>query len=350
MKDIANKSDNTAGATGELPAAEYNDHKEEIQEAVESSTQILNVAIVDQFAKALFINGAGASSVQDSSSGDSIILSPVTGASGLKVPDLYANFDSGVLMFNKTTPNTSTSVTVNFGQTGTELGAKTLVRPDGTVPQIGDVNGLMLIKWDNGNDRWEIISNGNGIYNETISVTGTFTPQFGMNHALTLDTLIGGFTLTLADGKFDGQFIDLWCIDTGTGNAFYKGTNVYDGGAATGTPLSPNKYIRVTWRAVIGWVYEDVVTADYFVVLTNYRIFSNGELETNTIDNTTVTATQTITLSVPYDSTTYQISIQPDALSPGVNWVSDKQNASVFIARFSAVGQQFYAGTYGGKF
>ncbi len=71
MQDITDKTDSTAGANGELTATEYNDHKNELQGAVERSGQALNAATLLQLAKALFINGAGAQSVEDSGSGDS---------------------------------------------------------------------------------------------------------------------------------------------------------------------------------------------------------------------------------------------------------------------------------------
>ncbi len=179
MLNIADKSDSTAGSTGELTASEYNDHKNEIQNAVEKSGQTLTSSITDQFSKALFSNGVGASSVQDSGSGDAILLSPITGTSGLSVPDSYSQINGAMLRFKKTSPNTSASVIVNFGQSGTELGAKALIRSDGSPVQIGEVIGDLLIQWSQASDKWLLLEKGSAIkYVNTISELRTVEGEF----------------------------------------------------------------------------------------------------------------------------------------------------------------------------
>lgn len=158
MKDIVDKADSTAGATGTLPADEYNDHKNELQGSVESSSQTLSAGITNQLSQALFINGAGAQTVIDAGSIDSILLSPITGANGLVVPGDFAFLSGCVLLFEKVTANTSTSVTVNFGQTGTELGAKNLKKADGSALVIGEVIGLCTIIYNLASDEWRLIN------------------------------------------------------------------------------------------------------------------------------------------------------------------------------------------------
>lgn len=259
MLNITDKADSTAGATGELTAAEYNDHKNEIQLAVTRSGQALSAGITDQFAKALFINGAAASSVSDSGSGDSIILSPLTGSPGLTVPNTYAELEGAILVFEKTTANTSTAVTVNFGQTGTELGAKSLVRLDGTVPAIGDVDGLCFIQWDNGSDKFVLLRNGSDTFKYPVSATGTVTPKFNKNYVIS-DTSGGSNTLTLADGEFFGQKVTIEC--DGTGLTYVKGTGVYLGASSLGTPVSDSLKGTWTWNGS-AWVADNEITADY---------------------------------------------------------------------------------------
>jgi hypothetical protein len=160
MLNINDKTDSTPGATGELTAAEYNDHKNELQGLVTYSAQALSILKTpDQVSMAAFINGTSAQSFQDNSAtANSIELTPITGAAGIRVADAYASMDGAIVEVNRALLNTSTTVTVNIGQTtGTYLGAKSLKRLDGTDPAIGEVYGYLRLWWDNSNDYWVII-------------------------------------------------------------------------------------------------------------------------------------------------------------------------------------------------
>jgi len=153
MINIGDKVDNTAGASGELSADEYNDHKNEIQESVERTGQALNILKTpEQLGRAMFINGTSAQSFQDTGTVDQIVLTPFTGISGLITPDDYSQMDGMIVIFDKTTANTSTSVTINIGQTtGTLLGAKNLnSAPIGLIGQI-------MIRYNLGSDYWELV-------------------------------------------------------------------------------------------------------------------------------------------------------------------------------------------------
>lgn len=163
MQNIANKADSTAGATGQLPASEYNDHKNELQSSVTRSGQTLSAAITTQLAQAMFINGIGASSMNDGGSANAIQLSPPTGASGLAVPENYAEIDGGIFRFTKSVANTSQTVVLSAGQTGTELAAKSVVKSDGsTLPNIGELLGIITVMYDSGVDKWLVLN----IYND----------------------------------------------------------------------------------------------------------------------------------------------------------------------------------------
>ena len=163
MQNIADKADSTAGSTGQLPASEYNDHKNELQGAVETTGQTLSAAIDNQLAQAMFIYGSGASSMEDSGSANAIQLSPPTGASGLAVPENYTEINGTVFRFVKSTANTSQTVVLSAGQTGTELSAKSVVKIDGTtLPNIGELLGLITVMYDSGVDKWLVLN----IYND----------------------------------------------------------------------------------------------------------------------------------------------------------------------------------------
>lgn len=260
MQNIVDKQDSTAGANGELTANEYNDHKEELQGAVTRSGQTLSGATLLQLAKALFINGVGAQTVIDSGSVDSILLSPLTGGSGLKVPDNYAQLDGAVLSFNKTTANTSTGVTINFGQTGTELGAKSLVRTDGSVVAIGDVKGRCLVQWDNLNDRWILLENGGDTFKYFVGDGEQIIPKFRSNTVVIDTSVADANLLAMPVGLFEGQKVHIITVGSGVG-IIPTGNGVYSGGwhitANTGG-------LHATW--VNGaWVAENEVTAKIIV-------------------------------------------------------------------------------------
>lgn len=156
MENILDKSDNTPGASGELAATQYNDHKNEIQTSVERSGQLLSSSSTpNQLGRAMFINGTGASTVIDSSADPNLIqISPITGGSGLIAPDSYAQLNGCVFDFDKLNANTSTAVAVNFGQTGTELGTRPLVKQNGTQVSVGEVTGNISVRYDLVNDYW----------------------------------------------------------------------------------------------------------------------------------------------------------------------------------------------------
>lgn len=204
MENIPDKADSTAGSTGQLPASQYNDHKTELQKAVERSGQTLNPAITDQHSKAMFINGIGAATMVDSGSGNTITLNPLTGGSGLVPPDDFVEFDGGIVSFDKVTPNTGTAVTV----AGWGLTAKALVRKDLSLPAAGDVIGLCFIKWDNAGDRWILLRNETDTYGYAVAASGAIAPAFA-NNTYNIDLSGGNISISaIPVPGFLGQRID----------------------------------------------------------------------------------------------------------------------------------------------
>jgi len=130
------------GVTVPVPAAqlhdadEYNDRAVELEGSVSDSGQVLASADAGQLSKAMFSNGVAATSMLDNSvSANAIALTPITGASGLRLATPVAVDYSALngAIFSFAAANTSTAnVTVNIGQTvGTPLGAKSLFLEDG---------------------------------------------------------------------------------------------------------------------------------------------------------------------------------------------------------------------------
>jgi hypothetical protein len=191
MEHIADKSDNQSGEVGTLPAAEWNDKNDEIETCVTSSGQTLALnKSPNQFSKALSIYAVGAGSFQDSGSANAIILTPVTGASGLIMGDAYSQLNGAIVTFYKFVANTSTTVTVNIGQTnGLLLGAKPLVMPGGGAPDIGTLVGFLKIQYFISVNEWVVVVDGLSyslIYNETTNRTNADLAEVtNRNNAIT---------------------------------------------------------------------------------------------------------------------------------------------------------------------
>lgn len=250
MQDIGTKADATGGASGELTAAEFNDHNVEIEKVVTNSGQTLNPAITDQLSKALFIYGTGAASVVDSGSGNTITLQPLTGGSGLVPPDAYLQLNGGVLCFNKATINTGTAVTIAFGT----LGAKALVRKDGSLPAIGDVIGKCYVKWDNSADKWVLLRNETDTYKYTIAASGAIVPKFA-NNSYEIDTSGGSVVISaLPLPDFLGQRIDFIVTGSGTGT-ITAGTGITFNQVLTSAEgesvISVDKAGTLAWELVV---------------------------------------------------------------------------------------------------
>ena len=141
MKNILVKSDydgvTTPAPTDEVHSAEeLNDRRVELQGAVTDPGQVLDEADAGQLSKAMFANGVGASSMIDSGAAGTVVLTPKTGASGLRVatPIIkdYSLLDGASFNFQANATNAG-NVTVNVGQTvGTVIGAQPLLLQDGS--------------------------------------------------------------------------------------------------------------------------------------------------------------------------------------------------------------------------
>ena len=135
MENIALKADYTSGITGQLPAADFNDHNVEQQQAVTATGQTLTgsalAAPVNQLAKAMFLNGTGAQSfIENTPVNNGANLTPMTGnttttingmsyPTSLQVPDAYAEMNGMIVTFYHSIPSTTNSLTgfpIQIGQ------------------------------------------------------------------------------------------------------------------------------------------------------------------------------------------------------------------------------------------
>lgn len=139
MQDFGTKADDTAGPSGQLSAAEFNNLAVELENAVLRSGQALSGASVVQLATSLFLHAVKAQTFQDSGAANAYVATPVSGASGVLLPTDYATSDGSVILFRAANANTAAS-TLNIGQTtGTLLGTKAIVDQAGAALTTGAI-------------------------------------------------------------------------------------------------------------------------------------------------------------------------------------------------------------------
>lgn len=164
-----------------------------------------------------------------------------------------------------------------------------------------------LVDNDSVNQFYEALEKVSNIPLEvTTSITETVTIDKRRHYRFILDTTLGAITTTLPDGIFDGQRVNLHCIDAGTANAFYKGTGIYLGASSTGTPLSPEFDIWLEWNDTESrWTYEDVVTADWVSGSETINTWSNGRIKTLRTGILISAAGTALPHSTPFVNTNY---------------------------------------------
>lgn len=146
MRDIATKVNN-GGATpdGQLSAEEYNDVQEDIENSVSRSGQNLIAADTTQMSRSMTLHGTVAGTMSVSGTANALILTPISGENGFRMPSSYAQMDGMMVNIVPTADNTG-NVTVDIGQTaGTLLGTKKFL--DDTGSELGPgalVNGKRI--------------------------------------------------------------------------------------------------------------------------------------------------------------------------------------------------------------
>lgn len=117
-------------------ADQLNDRIVEMEGSVTDSGQALDVLDAGQLSKTMFANAVAAQSMLDSGGVNSVVLTPITGASGLRVATplikTYALLEGAIFSFKANNTNAG-NMTANVGQTaGTVIGAQPLFQEDGS--------------------------------------------------------------------------------------------------------------------------------------------------------------------------------------------------------------------------
>ena len=141
MLSIGDKVENGGTTTsGQLSADEYNNHKNELQNAVTRTGQILSGSTETQLSIALSIASCSAQTYTASGTGNAIILVPPTGSGGFTMPTTYDEMNGYHVYFYAIATNTG-NTTIDIGQTtGLLIGSKKLLLKDGS-----DIPASMIV-------------------------------------------------------------------------------------------------------------------------------------------------------------------------------------------------------------
>lgn len=175
-------------STDYIGAKNINNFLGELENAVTRSGQSVTTddgtddSNKSQLAESLFLNGTKAQHFQDGGSANVIELTPVSGASGVKLPSSYANMDGAHITFFAAASNTG-ATTLNLGQTsGTLIGAKAVVREDGSALTSGDIDTTIEneVLYDLGNDRFVLVRGAGTQTTDTGGLIQTVRTQTGV--------------------------------------------------------------------------------------------------------------------------------------------------------------------------
>ena len=147
MQLLNDKVDGAGDATGVLPAAEWNQVPSELQNIITALGMTLSNGDLNQLGKALSGYAASGSFFTDSGAANAYVL---TAVGGKQVHPDYEDGDE--VEFIAANPNTSAS-TVNVAGKG----VKNIKLSDGTNPLLNDISGRTSLKFDSGNDWFELI-------------------------------------------------------------------------------------------------------------------------------------------------------------------------------------------------
>lgn len=147
MQLLNNKVDGAGDATGVLPAAEWNQVPSELQNIITALGMTLSNGDLNQLGKALSGYAASGSFFTDSGAANAYVLAAV---GGKQVHPSYEDGDE--VEFIAANPSTGAS-TVNVAGKG----VKDIRLPGGTVIQENTITGRALLKYDLGNDWFELI-------------------------------------------------------------------------------------------------------------------------------------------------------------------------------------------------
>lgn len=142
MQDIGGKN-----FGGEVPAAEWNQLAAEMKDLIEATGQTLDEALVTQLGMAIATYAATGHYYTDGGSADTISLSPIG-----NLKSVVGYYDGQIVRFRPAANGTGGPATLEVDS----LGAKSLLRPDGSALQVGDLVTTRdaRARYESANDRF----------------------------------------------------------------------------------------------------------------------------------------------------------------------------------------------------
>lgn len=201
MQDFGTKADDTAGSSGQLSAAEFNNLATELENSILRSGQALSGASDTQIAQSLFLHAVKSQSFQDSGLANAYVATPISGSGGVLLPTAYTNMSGAVISFKAANTNTG-AATLNFGQTtGTLLGTKAIRTQGDAAIAANDILAGQTIEvrynpaFNSGAGAWELmpwsLGNGRLIAVRGFTASATYTPTAG-TRAIRVRLVAGG--------------------------------------------------------------------------------------------------------------------------------------------------------------
>jgi hypothetical protein len=301
MKQIGIKTDDTAGASGEISAEEFNSMSLELQNIVSRSGQTLLTPNNEQVAEASVVALAAGSCV-DSGTPNTVVLTPTTGSGGLLLPTTYARFNGWPVSFYSANTNTG-NMTVDIGQTaGSLLGVKKFLKIDGSEIASGEIADGQLIEGryspaaDSGTGAWIFTNPGSassvtGVYRNLLSNRPTVaTITVTIDEIALTDTANSTFIARSVNETIDISASGDGGLDTGleASSTWYfiwiiakpDGTI---GSVLSATDTTPTLPAGFTFKALVGAVYNnsgsdfiDFKQVDNSVVFLPVEVLSSG--------------------------------------------------------------------------
>lgn len=230
MQDFGTKSDDTAGPSGQLSAAEFNSLATELENAVLRSGQVLSGASVVQMAISLFAHGVKAQTFQDSGAVNAYVATPVSGAGGVLLPADYTILNGSVILFKAANANSGAS-TLNIGQTtGALIGAKAIVDQAGVALTSGAIaaGAYVQLRYDAsiGAGSWVLLPASRPIAS-TAQAQAWASDIVGMTPLKLAQAFQGSNQSLLANGfqRIPGGWIEAWgteLVPAGVGGTVFS--------------------------------------------------------------------------------------------------------------------------------
>lgn len=155
MKDLTPKVDDTVGATGQLNAAEFNDMREDAQNAVTGTGQTLTPAVGDdneQLLKAIAVGGRrkARSDTETADIGDIVLPNNASAALTINLPsaDLFVN---AKVFFEQVIDQPYSVNALTIGRSGNDIMGLT---EDLDVDSFTSNNTIIMMTWLGGGTGW----------------------------------------------------------------------------------------------------------------------------------------------------------------------------------------------------